>query len=267
MDKAMLDQGFHLLERLSTYCSAIDTLVDCKAFVPRRRASVAGSGSPDAVRALEAMQVGEIVELVEPEFSVGDVVQHKYFGVCVVVGWDKCCEADEAWISGNKVRQLLDRGVDQPFYHVLCDDGTERYCSEENIRLIESDWGVGVRHPFVPHYFSGSIKQRPCNGTKWEKIAMEVEALRQETVGEARGSWSGQRSADLARKSHWFYEPNDFFAFHYPDDAGARQLAMKHMDDQSATVTPPAQEPLPFSNTRRTNVTTDRRGKGQRQYT
>ena len=53
---------------------------------------------------------------------VGDVVMHRYFGVCVVYGWDVTCQASESWIEAHDIRRLI-HGVNQPFYHVLCHDG------------------------------------------------------------------------------------------------------------------------------------------------
>ena len=68
-------------------------------------------------------------------YSVGDVVTHKLFGTAVIVGWDVRCEAADRWIAANGIARVLKNGVDQPFYHLLLDDGTARYCSQENVKV------------------------------------------------------------------------------------------------------------------------------------
>lgn len=47
----------------------------------------------------------------------------------MIISWDDRCKASEEWVSAMGI-QNLNRGIDQPFYHVLSDDGTSRYVAE-----------------------------------------------------------------------------------------------------------------------------------------
>ncbi len=51
-------------------------------------------------------------------FAIGDVCEHRFFGKCVVVGWDGTCQQGERWVKENRVRQTLKYGTEQPFYNV-----------------------------------------------------------------------------------------------------------------------------------------------------
>lgn len=54
-----------------------------------------------------------------PEYRVGQYFEHrryKYLGV--VIGWDETCKMPDAWIQQMRVDDL-DRGRDQPFYHIM----------------------------------------------------------------------------------------------------------------------------------------------------
>lgn len=72
-------------------------------------------------------------------FAVGDVIEHKLFGAGVVVGWDSTCKASSDWIETNNINGMLTFGTSQPFYSLLLSDGTSRYCSQENLSLLEQD--------------------------------------------------------------------------------------------------------------------------------
>ena len=48
---------------------------------------------------------------------------------CVITGWSALCEAEEEWIQQMGVNRLP-LGPEQPFYHVLVDDGTNRYAAQ-----------------------------------------------------------------------------------------------------------------------------------------
>ena len=78
------------------------------------------------------------------QFAIGDVLQHKLFGRGVVYGWDEACAADDAWCEHNKIDERLEHGREQPFYMMLFADGTERYCSQENL-------SVDINAKPVPH--------------------------------------------------------------------------------------------------------------------
>lgn len=93
-------------------------------------------------------------------FAVSDILTHRFFGPCVVVGWDKTCQADESWIRNNKIHQILEHGTEQPFYNVLLEaDDIPRYCSQENLelsRMFTAQTTKKLRlHPHAAFYFKG----------------------------------------------------------------------------------------------------------------
>ena len=127
-------------------------------------AAVRVVGAYDALlRALEHEGVAD-----EPEprprdpavlFAAGDVLRHRFFGRCVVVGWSPTCPMSEDWIAGNRIRENLVNGPDQPFYNVLLEDNDLPRCvSQENVAL-EPDGAPRGRlpktfdHYGVPYYF------------------------------------------------------------------------------------------------------------------
>ena len=64
------------------------------------------------------------------KFAVGLIMLHKIYGyTCVIVFWDPTCQATEEWIQRMGVHSLK-RGKNQPFYHVLVEDGSCRYAAE-----------------------------------------------------------------------------------------------------------------------------------------
>lgn len=75
------------------------------------------------------------------EYRVGDVMRHhRYNYMCVVYGWDSVCAADEQWIVDMGIRSLS-YGEYQPFYHVLVDDGSNRYAAQGRCTcLMTTDW-------------------------------------------------------------------------------------------------------------------------------
>lgn len=50
----------------------------------------------------------------------------RYNYTCVIRGWDPVCSLSKAWQDQMGV-QKLERGANQPFYHVLVEDGSSRY--------------------------------------------------------------------------------------------------------------------------------------------
>lgn len=74
-----------------------------------------------------------------PLFCVGDVLEHRFFGQCVVVGWSLTCSMGEDWIVENCIRENLRNGPEQPFYHVLLKENPIPRCvSQENVALVSS---------------------------------------------------------------------------------------------------------------------------------
>ena len=72
-------------------------------------------------------------EFTSVKFAVGLVMKHAVYDYnCVIIDWDPKCIASDEWIERMRVHELL-RGPNQPFYHVLVDDGTNRYAAEGSI--------------------------------------------------------------------------------------------------------------------------------------
>lgn len=91
-------------------------------------------------------------------FAVGDVLEHRFFGKCVVTGWDETCQQDEDWVEVNNIRKVLKFGTEQPFYNVLLErDEMPRYCSQENLMLDQSQTPHAFSHPHAPYYFMSSV--------------------------------------------------------------------------------------------------------------
>ena len=94
-------------------------------------------------------------------FAVGDVLRHRFFGRCVVVGWASTCPMSEEWITGNRIRENLVNGPGQPFYHVLLEENHLPRCvSQENCALEAPPAGrklvipESFDHYGIPYYFS-----------------------------------------------------------------------------------------------------------------
>ena len=59
----------------------------------------------------------------------GGIMRSTY--TCVIISWDAKCQASEEMICDMDIRSLS-RGTDQPFYHILTDDGKTLYAAEGN---------------------------------------------------------------------------------------------------------------------------------------
>ncbi|KFM58213.1 hypothetical protein X975_11319, partial [Stegodyphus mimosarum] len=70
------------------------------------------------------------------KFAVGMIMKHKirYNYRCVIYGWDSECVASRDWIKQMGVYKLPSKDK-QPFYHVLAEDGTNRYAAQENLEI------------------------------------------------------------------------------------------------------------------------------------
>lgn len=107
----------------------------------------------------------------EQLFAVGDVLIHRFFGPCVVVGWDETCQADNAWVRDNKIHDILKHGTEQPFYNVLLEsDDTARYCSQENMELCQVFNALTIEklraHPQSRFFFRGPYVASTTTYTK-----------------------------------------------------------------------------------------------------
>ncbi|KAJ7161406.1 YccV-like-domain-containing protein [Mycena crocata] len=91
-------------------------------------------------------------------YSVGTVFIHqayRYLGC--IIGWEPTCMATEEWQANMNV-QALARGADQPFYHVISIDGSQRYVAEDNIGPTELTTIMALQFfegvPTLARYFS-----------------------------------------------------------------------------------------------------------------
>ncbi|KAH7916417.1 YccV-like-domain-containing protein [Hygrophoropsis aurantiaca] len=73
---------------------------------------------------------------IEIRYFVGMVFQHQLLGyIGYIYGWEPYCMAGEDWIAQMNV-DALERGRRQPFYHVISQNGSQRYVAEDNITPI-----------------------------------------------------------------------------------------------------------------------------------
>lgn len=85
---------------------------------------------------------------------VGTIFKHRRYPYSgVIFGWTNTCQPfnGEDWIAQMNV-DTLPRGRNQPFYHVLVDDGSVRYVAEENIEPIKPT-SIAKLAPMAGKYF------------------------------------------------------------------------------------------------------------------
>ncbi|MCK4872342.1 MAG: heat shock protein HspQ [Phycisphaerales bacterium] len=84
-----------------------------------------------------------------PLFQPGMLVRHRHYGYRgVVVCFDPCCRADDAWYYGNATQP--DR--DQPWFHILVDESVcSTYAAQEN--LLPDENTAPISHPWLARYF------------------------------------------------------------------------------------------------------------------
>jgi heat shock protein HspQ len=115
-----------------------ETIADVLATVARHREGVART-----VRVRDRRK-GDAVQ-----FTEGQLVRHKRYGYRgVVVAKDASCQAPDDWYRNN--RSQPDR--DQPWYHVLVDDGSNvTYAAQTS--LLPDESMQAIRHPYTEHFF------------------------------------------------------------------------------------------------------------------
>lgn len=102
---------------------------------------------------LRKIQIDREHEIIR--YDIGNVIEHKRYGYRgVIMGYTATCEASPSWVSMMNVG-ALERGPDQPFYHVLVDSrdrpgGQTTYVAEENIMI--RPW-CEISHPLINKYF------------------------------------------------------------------------------------------------------------------
>ena len=90
-----------------------------------------------------SIESGEVLQ--DPKYTIGTLFHHaRYNYQGVIVGWDRVCQASEAWIAHMGVDGLAG-GRGQVFYNVVSADETMRYVAEENINATIAD------DRFLPH--------------------------------------------------------------------------------------------------------------------
>jgi heat shock protein HspQ len=97
-----------------------------------------------------------------PRFDTGEVVHHRRYDYRgVVLAFDPVCRASEEWRQGNMTQP--DR--DQPWYHVVDENGRERYVAEENLEPDGS--GERVENPVIrmlfPTFINGKYYRNSLN--------------------------------------------------------------------------------------------------------
>ncbi|XP_076045573.1 F-box only protein 21-like [Oratosquilla oratoria] len=87
-------------------------------------------------------------------YAVGQVLEHRGSGLCVVYDWDSMCvESDDTLVVMGETN--LTHGMDQPFYRVLTSDGAARYLAQENLRQAHKP--VPFSNPLLGRYFTAFI--------------------------------------------------------------------------------------------------------------
>eukprot|EP00127_Corallochytrium_limacisporum_P004732 Clim_evm86s172 gene=Clim_evmTU86s172 len=90
------------------------------------------------------------------KFCVGMVMKHRRYNYkCVIRSWDPGCQQSNEWIFRMGVRSL-ERGTEQPFYHVLVEDGSMRYAAEDNLEICETF--EDIPHKDIGRYFSRRVR-------------------------------------------------------------------------------------------------------------
>ena len=95
--------------------------------------------------------MGEVIQLHQSVFTVGQLVEHRLFGYRgVVVGVDMKFRLTDEWY--NQVAQSRPP-KNKPWYHVLVDGATHRtYVAERNLMAASTD--EPVDHPLIGYYFT-----------------------------------------------------------------------------------------------------------------
>lgn len=94
------------------------------------------------------------------KFGIGQVVRHRIFPFRgVIFDVDPVFNNTEEW--WNSIPEEIRPRKDQPFYHLLAENGETEYVayvSEQNLLVDES--GEPVRHPQLREYFEGYDSRR-----------------------------------------------------------------------------------------------------------
>ncbi len=87
------------------------------------------------------------------QFSIGDVVRHRYYSFRgVIIDVDPVFANSEEW--WQSIPENVRPSKDQPYYHLLAENAVstyEAYVSEQN--LLPDESGAPCRHPLVGNLF------------------------------------------------------------------------------------------------------------------
>lgn len=93
-------------------------------------------------------------------FGIGEVVQHRLFGFRgVIFDIDPVFANTDEWYEA--IPQDMRPAKDQPFYHLLAENGESSYVayvSQQNLQADESD--EPIDHPAIPGIFEGYSEGR-----------------------------------------------------------------------------------------------------------
>jgi heat shock protein HspQ len=93
--------------------------------------------------------------VVHARFSIGDVVKHRLFDFRgVIFDIDPVFANSEEWYQS--IPEEIRPAKDQPFYHLLAENGESSYTayvSQQN--LLPDTMGGPVNHPAIPGLFEG----------------------------------------------------------------------------------------------------------------
>lgn len=122
-----VDTAYAALRQLHLLEAALTALECQRAFIPMRRTP-------------------------EVQYFIGQRLDHRFHGPCVVYGWDRECHADDpptaaaldlaggpaGIVDNRKTFVGIDSGVDkrQPFYRVQLRDGRGHYCAQELLQPV-----------------------------------------------------------------------------------------------------------------------------------
>ena len=94
-------------------------------------------------------------EIVETQYSIGQVVKHKYLDFRGVI-----YDVDFEFSNSEEWYKSIPKDVrprkDQPFYHLLAENNEityEAYVSEQN--LVSDDSNEPIKHPLIEEIFTG----------------------------------------------------------------------------------------------------------------
>lgn len=95
------------------------------------------------------------MDTIETKFSIGEIVKHKFLDFRgVIFDLDPEFNNTEEWYQS--IPQAFRPHKDQPFYHLLAENGEifyTAYVSQQN--LLKDESNISLKHPEIPVFFSG----------------------------------------------------------------------------------------------------------------